>query len=191
MAVANSKTKPKAGTKPRTKSKSTAKPPGKWERSEGYRSEFMKRNKGFFGKLYFCVYCGKPITAKNMQVDHHIAINYVKKNPLLKLYFGISNSISNFFGSLFHGKKWKKNTGVNVSYNLVPACKRCNRLKSDKGGLWIIRGMIGGTIWKLLNFINNIFFTLFKTPLGPIILIAGIGAVIYFTPLGSMLLSLF
>ena len=96
-----------AVAKPKTK------PPSKWERSEGYRGEFMKRNKGLFGKLYICVYCGKIITAKNMQVDHHIAINYVKKNPLLKIYFGFSNLISNFFGSMIHGSKWKKNTGVN------------------------------------------------------------------------------
>ena len=171
--------------------KPKAKQPGKWDRSEGYRAEFMQRNKGLFGKLYICVYCGKIITAKNMQVDHHIAINYVRKNPLLKLYFGFNNLVSNFFGTLVHGKKWQKNSGVNASYNLVPACKKCNRLKSDKGGLWIIRGMIGGTVWKILNDVNNIILALFKTPAGPILLIAGIGAVLYFTPLGTTLLSLF
>lgn len=173
------------------KAKTTSKQPSKWERSEGYRAEFMKTNKGLFGALYICVYCGKPITAKNMQVDHHIAINYVRKNPLLKLYFGIANTFSNFFGYIFHGKDWKKNTGVNVSYNLVPACKKCNRAKSDKGGLWIIRGMIGGTLWKIINCVNNLILALFKTPAGPILVVVGIGALLYFTPLGSMLMSLF
>lgn len=171
--------------------KNTSKQPSKWDRSEGYRAEFLKHNKGLFGSIYICVYCGKPITAKNMQVDHHIAINYVRKNPLLKLYFGIANTISNFFGSIVHGKSWKRNKGVNVSYNLVPACKRCNRLKSDKGGLWIVRGMIGGTIWKVLNCINNLILKIVKTPLAPIILVGGVGAILYFTPLGSMLMSLF
>lgn len=164
--------------------------PGKWERSESYRSEFMKLNRGFFGKLYFCVYCGKPITAKNMQVDHHIAINFVKKNPFLKLWFGVNNIFSNIFGRLLYGSKWKKNKGVNVSYNLLPACKRCNRLKSDKGGFWIIRGMIGGTIWKVCNLINNIFYKMFASPLGPVVLVAGVLGILFFTPTGSALLSL-
>ncbi len=168
-----------------------AKPLNKWDRSENYRTEFMKRNKGLFGKLYICVYCGRIITAKNLQVDHHIAINYVKRNPFLKLYFGIGNMISNLFGYMLHGKNWKKNKGVNVSYNLVPACKKCNRDKSDKGGLWIVRGIIGGTIWKILNAVNNLILAIFKTPLGPVLVLVGIGAVLYFTPLGKLLMSLF
>lgn len=171
--------------------KTVQKPKSKWDRGDSYRSDFLKHNRGFFGKLYFCVYCGRPITRKNMQVDHHIAINFVKKNPLLKLYFGVSNVITNFFGRIVHGKKWKKNSGVNVTYNLVPACPKCNNAKKDKGGLWIIRGMIGGTIWKILNLLNNVVYTLFKPPLGPFILVGGIAAAMFFTPLGKMLLSLF
>lgn len=171
--------------------KTVAPKKSKWERSDSYRKDFLKHNKGLFGVLYFCVYCGKPITRKHMQVDHHVAINYVKKNPLLKMYFGIGNLLTNFFGRLVHGSKWKKNTGVNVTYNLVPACVRCNGDKSDKGGLWIVRGMIGGTIWKVLNFINNIFFALFSTPLGPILLIGGLAAVLFLTPVGGFLTALF
>lgn len=157
---------------PATK-KDKAQPKSKWDRSTGYRTEFLKYNPGFFGCLYFCVYCGKPITRKGMQVDHHIAINYVRHNPILKLFFGINNIFSNVFGRLVYGSKWKKNKGVNVTYNLLPACIRCNGLKKDKGGLWIIRGAIGGTIWRILNFINVIFIKLFSTPIGPILTVAG------------------
>ncbi len=172
-------------------SKDKSKPKSKWERSDSYRSDFLKRNKGFFGCLYFCVYCGRPITRKNMQVDHHIAINFVKQNPLLKLYFGTANIITNIFGSIVYGKDWKKNKGVNVSYNLVPACEKCNKAKSDKGGTWIIRGLVGGTIWKILNFVNNILFALLKPPFGPIILIGGLAALLIFTPVGSYITALF
>lgn len=166
-------------------------PRSKWDRGDSYREDFLRYNKGLFGVLYICVYCGKPITRKHMQVDHHIAINYVKKNPLLKLYFGVSNIISNFFGYILHGRHWKKNKGVNVTYNLVPACAKCNNAKSDKGGLWIIRGLIGGTIWKVLNFIDSIIRALFKPPWGPIILLGGTAAALLFTPLGSTLVAMF
>jgi hypothetical protein len=32
--------------------------------------------------------------------------------------------------------------GINRTFNTIAACPRCNRLKSDKGGLWIVRGSI-------------------------------------------------
>lgn len=170
--------------------KPTTKKPGKWERNEGYRKDFFNRNKGLLGGwLYFCVYCGRPITRSKLEVDHHIAINYVKHNPLLKIYFGIGNIISNFIGFLAHGSKWKKNKGVNVSYNLVPACRKCNRAKSDKGGLWIIRGMIGGTIWKACNFVNNVLIGLFTRPVGWVALAAGALGFLLLTPQGSVILS--
>lgn len=175
--------------KPSTRTSS--KPASKWDRNNSYREDFLRYNKGIFGCLYFCAYCGRPITKKHMQVDHHIAINYVKRNPIFKLYFGISNVISNVFGRILHGSKWKKNKGVNVSYNLIPACPKCNNAKKDRGGLWIIRGMIGGTIWKVLNFVNNIILALFKPPFGPIILVGGVVALLIFTPLGASLVALF
>lgn len=165
--------------------------PGKWDRSEGYRKDFFALNKGLLGGwLYFCVYCGRPLLRKQVEVDHHIAINYVKHNPLLKVYFGISNIFSNLFGYILHGSKWKKNKGVNVSYNLVPACRRCNRAKSDKGGIWIIRGMIGGTVWKALNFINNIIVGLFTKPIGIVAILAGVLWFFIATPQGAAVLSL-
>ena len=161
----------------------------KWARSQGYRQDFLKTNKGLFGGLYFCVYCGKPITRKRMQVDHHIAINHVKNNPLLKLYFGAMNTITNMVNRIIQGKQYKKNTGVNVSYNLVPACERCNKKKSDKGGIWIVRGAIGGTLWKLLNSINNVCLKILSSSLAPLVLLGGIALILFMTPLGTFLLS--
>ena len=170
--------------------KSTAKPANKWDRSTSYRKDFFATNKGLLGGwLYFCAYCGKPLTRKKVQVDHHIAINYVKHNPLQKLYFGIGNVFSNIGGSLLHGKNWKKNEGVNVSYNLLPACARCNQKKSDKGGIWIVRGMIGGGIWKILNTINNLFIALFTKPLGLLTLASALAAFLFLTPQGSAILA--
>ena len=165
--------------------------PGKWDRSTSYRKDFFAANKGLLGGwLYFCAYCGKPLTRKKVQVDHHIAINHVRKNPLLKLYFGLGNIVSNTLGYIVHGSKWKKNTGVNVSYNLVPACAHCNIKKSDKGGIWIIRGMIGGTIWKVLNAINNVLISLFTKPLGLACLAAGAAGFLFLTPQGASVLAI-
>ena len=55
--------------------------PPKTLRSDNYRYEFMKANPGIIVKgLYFCVYCGKPITKKGMQVDHIKPINLGGRN---------------------------------------------------------------------------------------------------------------
>lgn len=38
-----------------------------------YRKDYFERNKGLFNTgLYFCSYCGKPITKKRSHVDHII-----------------------------------------------------------------------------------------------------------------------
>ncbi|MEG2262801.1 MAG: HNH endonuclease signature motif containing protein [Clostridia bacterium] len=142
-------------------------PKSKWDRSLDYRNLFLKTNKGLFGCIYICAYCGKPLLRKNMQVDHHIAINLVRNNPLYKVIFGIRNTFQNMFGRIscaMTGKKFVPSHGVNVSYNLLPACQKCNNRKSDKGGAWIARGFIGGTIWKALNAINNFFIWAWSKP---------------------------
>lgn len=55
--------------------------PPKTLRGENYRYEFTKANPGILVKgLYFCVYCGKPITKKGMQVDHIKPINLGGRN---------------------------------------------------------------------------------------------------------------
>ena len=42
--------------------------------------------------------------------------------------------------------------GSNSIINLTSSCKHCNKLKDNKGGLWIIRGYIGKFIVEHLGF---------------------------------------
>lgn len=44
------------------------------KRSDDYRRQYLKHNKGFLG-LYFCAYCLKPVTKKNMEVDHILPVS--------------------------------------------------------------------------------------------------------------------
>ena len=54
--------------------------PGKWDRSTSYRKDFFATNKGLLGGwLYFCAYCGKPLTRKKVQVDHHMLLTMCVK----------------------------------------------------------------------------------------------------------------
>jgi hypothetical protein len=55
-----------------------------------------------------------------MQVDHIISVDMAKKNWL--------------------ARRLLPKEGVNSIKNLVPSCQRCNRRKSNYGGLWLIRG---------------------------------------------------
>ena len=118
----------------------------RWERSDNYRREFLKKNPGILGHHYMCIYCFKLIRADQMQVDHLVAVNRVKKNKLWRLL------------PVF----WT-NKGVNTTMNLYPACKKCNREKSDKGGSWILRGAIGASIWMCLQKINEGIAKLLKS----------------------------
>lgn len=93
-------------------------------RSSNYRQNFMKtQNK----KYIICAYCGFPKPTKSITVDHIIPVDKVKKNQkgarLLMKIFKIEN--------------------VNSMKNLAPACSFCNRQKSAKMGMWIIRGYLG------------------------------------------------
>ncbi len=143
-------------------------PQSKWDRDDNYRKEFLKHNKGLFGCIYICAYCGRPMLRSTMQVDHHLAINHVKHSPMLKLWFGLNNIAHNAVNRIkcaVTGEKFVKMQGVNVAYNLLPACPKCNNKKSDKGGMWTVRGYIGGTIWKILNGINNVFLWAWSQPI--------------------------
>lgn len=142
-------------------------PKSVWDRSDTYRQDFLRNNKGIFNRYYICCYCGKIISRKNMQVDHHIAINLVRKNPYYKMWFRLRNFATNLVGrtaSLVTGKPYKPQKGVNVDYNLIPACIKCNHAKSDLGGKWIVRGYIGGTVWKIINLIDMFIRWLWHFP---------------------------
>mgnify|MGYP000850130085 CR=1 FL=1 len=94
----------------------------KWERSSNYREQFFKYNCG----PYRCRYCNKKISKSNVIVDHLYPIAAGKYRPNTRILLYMRN-ISN----------------VNDVKNLVPSCYKCNSKKSDKLGLWYIRGILG------------------------------------------------
>lgn len=96
------------------------------ERSNHYRSDFFAHHKPMFGKMYACAYCGKRLYKNQVQVDHIIAVNLAKKDSSIRKRIQILG--------------WDS---INDYRNLCAACSSCNRKKSDKGGLWIIRGRLG------------------------------------------------
>lgn len=99
-----------------------------WRNSYNYREEYFKKNPGLFGCIWFCAYCGRPLFGKGqVQVDHVVPPSQFSK----KKYDRHGNLI--------------KNTSVaaealNHRFNLVSACAKCNRKKSDGMGLYVIRG---------------------------------------------------
>lgn len=103
----------------------------KYQRSTDYRRRFLKYNKGVFGGgNFFCSYCGRLLTPRRMTVDHLIPVNKVKKRGLARTIMKIKG-IDN----------------INDVENLVPSCSACNGHKSDKMGVWILRGNIGRHPW--------------------------------------------
>lgn len=110
-----------------------------YERSTTYRNVYFKHNKGIFHKWYLCAYCRRTFLQKDIvEVDHIVAVNVVKHSMLFRFLFGIL------------GKD------VNDTMNLVGACRRCNRKKSDKGGKWILRGSTGSLIHRFLQDLSNL-----------------------------------
>lgn len=119
----------------------------KYTRSSDYRTQFFKHNKGYKhdGKTYHCAYCGKKIKKDELEVDHVVAIDAVKNHILARLFIfllGIHN--------------------INDTKNLVASCKKCNRKKSNKQGLWVLRGYLGRHIWfwRIFRFLIFIFISI-------------------------------
>jgi DNA-directed RNA polymerase subunit RPC12/RpoP len=98
-----------------------------YRRNSNYRKTFFESRPGLFGRdFYFCTYCGKLLKKDNITVDHMFSVKAVQRSKFLKRslkWFGIEN--------------------INDSKNLVAACPRCNERKGIKGGLWVLRGLIG------------------------------------------------
>lgn len=97
-----------------------------YQRGKSYRSDFFKCHPGIFHKYYVCSYCGRPLTKKTVTVDHLIPVHKVKRIGFGRFLLWI-NGIYN----------------VNDTRNLVAACRKCNSRKSDKMGLWVIKGTFG------------------------------------------------
>lgn len=105
-----------------------------WTRSSNYREVYFKHNKGIFKKWYLCAYCKNRFLEKDIvEVDHCIAVNAVKKKWYFQLFFTAING------------------NVNSTINLVAACRKCNRKKSDKAGKWVIQGAYGKLIHVILQ----------------------------------------
>lgn len=108
-----------------------------WSRSSNYRDTFFK----YYPPPYRCRYCNKKLTPDEVVVDHIIPISRVKKSKKARqklTIWGIKD--------------------VNDPRNLAPACSSCNTAKSNKMGLWCIRGMLGK--YKLYWPALYIFFAL-------------------------------
>ena len=94
----------------------------RYERSSNYREVFFKTHKG----PYRCVYCGRRLKSADLEVDHLIPVAKAKTSMAARTYLHLSGASS-----------------VNDAKNLVASCKKCNRKKSDKIGLWVPRGILG------------------------------------------------
>ena len=79
----------------------------KLERSHNYRSQYFENNKGIFGNLFFCPYCGKVMRDKSkIEIDHIHAVYKVRNRYWLKRTFS------------------KEDDGVNTLSNLTHSCSR-------------------------------------------------------------------
>lgn len=103
-----------------------------------YRGKFFRKNPGLFGSIWFCHYCFKPLFGKTrVEVDHVAPKSKVKIRAI-----------------------------YNLDGNLVPACRKCNRKKSNKMGFIVVRGYIGKLVGFLLSPFAFVFETLVKTAFG-------------------------
>lgn len=126
-----------------------------YERSNDYRQQFFKANKPLFGKnIYQCAYCGKLKRRKSITVDHVIPINKVKRRGFGRFLMRISGI-----------------SDINDTKNLVAACGKCNRKKTDKIGLWPLRGLIGKhfVCWLIVWIFFAILFCVVFVYLSPYI----------------------
>lgn len=120
--------------------------PQKYQRSANYRTQYISWHHGILNKYYICAYCGRIIPRVKMEVDHVIPVDFTRRSIFARFMLP---------------------DGVNSYRNMVSACHYCNHKKSNKGGLWIFRGIIGRylqpVIWlALLSFIA-VFFWRFAT----------------------------
>ncbi len=89
------------------------------QRNKGYKRNWLDENPSWHG-LYLCTYCGWPVTEKRITVDHIVPVQYAKTSLKFE----------------------RSGKDINSLDNLCGACARCNRIKSDKAGLWVVQGKI-------------------------------------------------
>lgn len=108
-----------------------------YERANNYRQTFFQRTKG----PYRCRYCNKKLSKDKVFVDHIVPVAKTQKSRTARMMLAMRRCGS-----------------VNDIRNLAPSCKDCNSKKSDKMGLWIIRGWFGKykAYWILLRILQFI-----------------------------------
>lgn len=114
-----------------------------YSRNSHYRNDFFLNNPPLIknGKAYYrCVYCGRLFPKNQITVDHLFPVAKVKSSYNRNLYRKLL-------------KKFEI-TNINDEKNLVPACLKCNKRKSKKTGIWLLRGIIGKyeIFWKILYY---------------------------------------
>lgn len=98
-----------------------------YRRNSTYRQTYFESHPGLFGRdFYFCSYCGRLLHKDRITVDHLFAVKAVQRSAFLKWIL-----------------QELKIEDVNNQKNLVAACTQCNERKGTKGGVWILRGLIG------------------------------------------------
>ena len=97
--------------------------PVEYARSSGYRQEFLA---AAGNGPYRCRYCNRKLERGDLTVDHLVPVAAARKSWIARLVLSLAGA-----------------EGVNDAKNLVPACNRCNARKGAKGGLWIVRGLLG------------------------------------------------
>jgi hypothetical protein len=89
----------------------------------------------------------RMVTGKKGERSADYRQQYFKKNPG---YAGLPIWICAYCGKFLIGRSSVEvdhvnpvsKSGINSTWNLVSACERCNRGKSDSRGLWVVRGYI-------------------------------------------------
>lgn len=87
-------------------------------RSNDYRKQWLEANKGFHG-IYFCMYCGRPMTLKTLTIDHIFPCDRSSKSPLLQFIISKTGIYD-----------------INDIHNLGPCCRHCNSKKGSKVNLY-------------------------------------------------------
>lgn len=93
-----------------------------YERAGNYRQVFFERTKG----PYRCRYCHRRLKKAYMQIDHIVPVAAVQRSARARFFLHLEGA-----------------ENVNSIRNLAPACKKCNKKKLDKMGLWVLRGWLG------------------------------------------------
>ena len=106
-----------------------------YERANNYRQTFFARTQA----PYRCRYCNKKLQKNKVVVDHIVPVAKAQKKTSARMMLAV-----------------KRCGSVNDIRNLAPACRDCNSKKSDKMGLWVVRGWLGKykLYWIILRIIH-------------------------------------